>query len=462
MFDAARMMPISLPPDKVREHILAAATAMFIERGLSDTSIDAIAAEANSSKKTIYKHFDNKIDLFRCAIRHRMREGPAVFEPDAADSGSMADMLRAYCRWTYDRALTTDSFGLYRASIEAASAAPDAAADIRDSFRDTLHWPLQYFGRLTRSEQLLLDDIPAAAADLGLIAVNGTAHLMGWPIVDVSRRALLAEWATAFFLGGFRELCHLPSAGEQVVPPLLRESGTLAEVGSSHVYDGGRLAPDRIEHLMDTAAKEFLVNGMRRGSVDEVSRVSGVSKMTIYRHFGDKRGLFIGTVEYLMRRSYSSTDAVTSHAETATFADHLMEIGRKTLARFVTDDNIDLYRLMIREASRFPELALAVYRRSNEAAMLGVIQGLMAQPECRNASRSALEYLAVQFVTLVTNANKFLSLPIRPEAIEQERLVARTVDLFLNGHRARLRPTGLQVLPAGSVRPVGTRRRARQ
>lgn len=47
-----------------RNAILMAAAKLFLEQGFEPVSMDAIAAEANVSKRTVYSYFDSKIALF--------------------------------------------------------------------------------------------------------------------------------------------------------------------------------------------------------------------------------------------------------------------------------------------------------------------------------------------------------------------------------------------------------------
>ena len=47
-----------------RDAIVAAATELFLEHGFGDVSMDAIAAKAEVSKRTVYSHFENKARLF--------------------------------------------------------------------------------------------------------------------------------------------------------------------------------------------------------------------------------------------------------------------------------------------------------------------------------------------------------------------------------------------------------------
>ncbi|WP_162854572.1 TetR/AcrR family transcriptional regulator [Sphingobium estronivorans] len=422
-------VPPARESEAVRDHIMMCAIPMFIGNGLGATSIDAIAARAKVSKKTIYKYFDDKVDLFRCAVGYGMRGGPKIYEPRDAEGQSPAEAIGNYVRWTYHSYVTPDRIGLYRASIETGSLAPDTAASIRDSFRDSLIWPARYLGQLVRDGMVVCDDVPTAASDLALMAVNGTAHLMGWPALAAHHRPILAEWTSHFFLGGYKGLCALPSARARVPQPFLAGD----DIFQPLVPERSRpLAPERRDRLQKAAEIEFAAQGAGGAAIERIAAAAGIGKMTIYRHFAGKDDLFIATVDRLSRALYADTAPLA--VSTLALADRLTAIGARALANFVDGASIDLYRLMIREAPRFPDLALTVFRRSENGTVRDIRACLSDVPECQAVSGEAIDYLALQFITLLTNANKFLALPIRPKAAEQSRMVARAVQVFLNGY----------------------------
>jgi len=58
----------------MREHIIATASGLFRARGINATGVDAIVAEADISKMTLYKYFRTKEDLVMEVISQRSRE----------------------------------------------------------------------------------------------------------------------------------------------------------------------------------------------------------------------------------------------------------------------------------------------------------------------------------------------------------------------------------------------------
>jgi len=61
---AAITNELPVPESPKRLAIIDAATRLFVGAGFGATSMDAIAAEANVSKRTVYSHFENKEALF--------------------------------------------------------------------------------------------------------------------------------------------------------------------------------------------------------------------------------------------------------------------------------------------------------------------------------------------------------------------------------------------------------------
>ena len=77
---------------ELREHILYSAKNVFLELGFERTSMDVIALSAQTSKRTLYAHFESKENLY-LAIVELVREiylsklkPPSVFsaEPEQA------------------------------------------------------------------------------------------------------------------------------------------------------------------------------------------------------------------------------------------------------------------------------------------------------------------------------------------------------------------------------------------
>jgi len=91
-------MSKSCPPLSKRDQIVQAARKLFLEAGYETTSMDALAAEAGVSKRTVYSHFANKEALFGAIMVGLCTETgcthPNTLSPDAPPE----EALKAFAR----------------------------------------------------------------------------------------------------------------------------------------------------------------------------------------------------------------------------------------------------------------------------------------------------------------------------------------------------------------------------
>ncbi len=79
-----------------RERILAAAAKLFYGEGLRAVSVDAVAARAGVTKRTLYYHFKSKDDLIAAYLTERDQPNLALFQGWFAQTqGDTADKVHA-------------------------------------------------------------------------------------------------------------------------------------------------------------------------------------------------------------------------------------------------------------------------------------------------------------------------------------------------------------------------------
>ena len=113
---AKKIVELEDPPTK-REQIVEAACRLFLENGYELTSMDAVASEANVSKRTVYSHFQSKELLFTDIMEdmcHLFGEGAIdTIDFDAAPE----DFLRAAGRFLLSKVMDTNLQAMMRAII---------------------------------------------------------------------------------------------------------------------------------------------------------------------------------------------------------------------------------------------------------------------------------------------------------------------------------------------------------
>ena len=81
-------MPTKARPVTTRDAILDAAQQVMHTLGLANTTTREIASAAGLSEAALYKHFDDKADLFLCLLRERLPDLSAGSPRPAEPRGS--------------------------------------------------------------------------------------------------------------------------------------------------------------------------------------------------------------------------------------------------------------------------------------------------------------------------------------------------------------------------------------
>lgn len=136
-----------------------------------------------------------------------------------------------------------------------------------------------------------------------------------------------------------------------------------------------RPAPGRSERvqaaILAAAEEVFLRDGYIGASMDDVARLAGSSKQTVYKHFGSKEALFI---ELVTSMTVITGDPVGHEAADASGepAENLTALAIEMLDAVLTPRILRLRRLVIGEVNRFPELGKALFEHGPARAMAGV------------------------------------------------------------------------------------------
>src|SRR5687768_7684453 len=111
---AAIRPPVQPRGERRREALLAAATAVFLERGFAGSTLDEVIARAGGSRATLYQQFGGKEGLF-AAIIGAVCEHMVVPLLEATQSpGDPRRVLTTFAKRFLDALLAPDSLALYR------------------------------------------------------------------------------------------------------------------------------------------------------------------------------------------------------------------------------------------------------------------------------------------------------------------------------------------------------------
>jgi AcrR family transcriptional regulator len=120
--------------------------------------------------------------------------------------------------------------------------------------------------------------------------------------------------------------------------------------------------PERCRRILEAARSHFYAHGMERASVDAIAAEAGVSKMTIYSHFGSKEGLFEAVVRDRTERVTGGLAGVEAmNPEQPRKA--LTVIGEQFLALAREEDALGQFRSIYGAAAAQPQASRAFYRQ---------------------------------------------------------------------------------------------------
>ncbi|RWN01266.1 MAG: TetR/AcrR family transcriptional regulator [Mesorhizobium sp.] len=114
--------------------------------------------------------------------------------------------------------------------------------------------------------------------------------------------------------------------------------------------------------IVGAAAEVFLSTGYAGASMDEIASRSGVSKQTVYKHFSSKEALFVAVMSQMMGEADTAIHTGLPNVEDRSQLEaYLLDYAVRQLTIVLTPELMQLRRLVIAEARRFPELAKALY-----------------------------------------------------------------------------------------------------
>ncbi len=208
--------------------------------------------------------------------------------------------------------------------------------------------------------------------------------------------------------------------------------------------------PSRARHsinkrnaITDAAAALFLKEGYGQVSMDRIAQSACVSKQTVYSHFQNKESLFEALVTERCDEMLSMVPEPVDRARPV--SDVLGHLGRSFLMLVLADDAINLYRTVLAESIRFPELGQAFYNAGPKRSHSRLASYLKKESEKGTLAIEDPQVAAEQFFGMVKGDlyNKGLLGVATADDIQAIDLaVERAVKVFMaayavNGNQAK-------------------------
>lgn len=188
----------------------------------------------------------------------------------------------------------------------------------------------------------------------------------------------------------------------------------------------------KYDDVLAGARDVFLSQGFDGASVDDIARAAGVSKATLYTYFPDKRLMFLEVAKAECRRQVLGAESKISPQ--VALKDALL-IAAVTLVEFFTSDfYLRMYRVVVAESERFPELGRQFYETGPLMGRERMVEYLV-EAEARGVVQIEDKPLAADMFGEMCRADLFnrmlFGITTKPTQAEKDRIINGAVAMFL-------------------------------
>ena len=203
-------------------------------------------------------------------------------------------------------------------------------------------------------------------------------------------------------------------------------------------HPGATVADDtgKRRQIIDGARRVFLASGFDAASMNEIARIAGVSKGTLYVYFDSKEALFAALLRHDKREQVEQLcrfDAVQADLRTA-----LVDLGVRLLSAMLEPDRIAQFRTVIAVSARFPDIGRAFYEAGPEYGRMALAAFLRDRAEDDGLAIPDYERAAEQLIDLCKShlmLRAMLNVEAAPDAAEIKAYIDAGVDMFLRSYR---------------------------
>jgi AcrR family transcriptional regulator len=144
---------------------------------------------------------------------------------------------------------------------------------------------------------------------------------------------------------------------------------------------GGREA--KREAILEAARKVFMEVGFGAASMDSIANEAKVSKQTVYNHFGSKEELFAAMIRYWVEQKLT---VFNEAAKSGKPEDTLRAVAHQFLDHGAAEQRVAMYRILMGEAPRFPELG-EIFYKAGPAVVRKFLSDYLAEQHARGTLR---------------------------------------------------------------------------
>ena len=184
------------------------------------------------------------------------------------------------------------------------------------------------------------------------------------------------------------------------------------------------------ERILKAAAEIFSAEGYTGATTRAISEAAGVSELSLFRHFGSKKKLFLTVIQ--LNSAIPAIESTLSNSLTGSLQDDLRMIGSKFLKSLLEKRKSILMTLC--EAERFPEVRQGIKQIPDHQRQL-VARYLATQMDKGILRQMDADFAAQAFLGMLFSVGVMHSLQEIPTQNNEQidEIVGKFVDVFLGG-----------------------------
>jgi TetR/AcrR family transcriptional regulator, mexJK operon transcriptional repressor len=186
--------------------------------------------------------------------------------------------------------------------------------------------------------------------------------------------------------------------------------------------------------ILEAAKRLFPEHGFEGTSMDAVATEAGVSKLTVYSHFGSKEALFVETVRCkcsgLMPAQLFEVDV------RAPVRGQLLGVARAFFGLMMSEEALGMHRTLVASSQQSPELARLFWEAGPVQIQAALAEMLQKEVAARQLDIADTRRAASQFFALLKGEHhaRMLFGCGQPSHEEAEAHVEATVEMFLRAY----------------------------
>lgn len=187
--------------------------------------------------------------------------------------------------------------------------------------------------------------------------------------------------------------------------------------------------------ILSIAQQVFMEEGYSAASMSSIAARVGGSKGTLYNYFRSKAELFVAVIQ---------NQCETHQNQIFEFADpdirkFLTELARRFVRMLLSDEVIAMHRIVVAEATRFPEIGEALHEagpKRGKQRLVAYLKQAMADGRLKQADPERAAEHAVEMALGGMYRRRLWNVGPPPTDDEIEQAIAAAVDVFMAAYGA--------------------------